>query len=110
MRLRYLVALLALFACGDPSAPPGDASGIDAVTDSAMDASSRDRCEVLCQCMVQVCSEMLNPCMQVCGSLSESTRECRIDHCEFARLLSPATHCPHARGVPNAPGQVPNCI
>jgi len=104
-----LVILAIVAGCGDdPSSV--DAAVIDAPLDALPDVAVVDRCTALCSCMAEVCGEILAACLTTCADLSESTRECRIDHWEFARLLSPATHCPHARGTPGAPGIPAACL
>jgi hypothetical protein len=105
-RLALLVLLVA--ACGggdDGPDTPIDARSIDGPPPDA----EPDRCEVLCGCTAEFCSDTMETCLADCASLSESVRECRIEHCGYAQT-NPGFHCPHALGDAESPGVPPECI
>jgi hypothetical protein len=91
----------------------GGGGGPDAALDgTAIDAPSpdaMDRCQTLCACTFEFCSDEMATCVADCAALDDSVRECRIEHCGYAQT-NPGFHCPHALGDPASVGVPPACI
>jgi hypothetical protein len=103
-----LLAILLVAACGgggdDDGVTPPDATVIDGLVPDAI-----DRCQALCMCTMEFCSDAVEACVTQCQGLDDSVRECRIEHCGYAQT-NPTFHCPHALGDESSPGVPAACI
>jgi hypothetical protein len=112
VKLRGLLLAIAAgvgagWACGSGHGTPDAGSdGGGAIDGTPIDA--QDRCQTLCSCTEEFCSDDFDACLVQCAGLDDSVLECRIEHCGYAQT-NPGFHCPHALGDTTSPGFPPAC-